>query len=93
MAKEDQSKTAFRSVIGIFEYNVMPIGLKGVPATFQTNINAYLREVGRPRTRKGVPFRWTEAHAHAVRNRISNIVGIVSAIDSPTCKSTSTGSG
>ena len=43
MAKEDRWKTAFRSVLGLFEYRVMPFGLKGAPATFQANINAYLQ--------------------------------------------------
>ncbi|CDI82850.1 OSIGBa0118P15.5 protein, related [Eimeria praecox] len=43
MAKEDRWKTAFRSVLGLFEYKVMPFGLKGAPATFQANINAYLQ--------------------------------------------------
>ncbi|CDJ65372.1 OSJNBa0042D13.18 protein, related, partial [Eimeria necatrix] len=43
MAKEDRWKTAFRSVMGLFEYKVMPFGLKGAPATFQANINAYLQ--------------------------------------------------
>ncbi|CDJ69199.1 hypothetical protein ENH_00064840 [Eimeria necatrix] len=42
-AKEDRWKTAFRSVLGQFEYRVMPFGLKGAPATFQANINAYLQ--------------------------------------------------
>ncbi|CDJ54046.1 OSJNBa0042D13.18 protein, related [Eimeria brunetti] len=43
MAKEDRWETAFRSVQGLFEYKVMPFGLKGAPATFQANINAYLQ--------------------------------------------------
>ncbi|CDJ47364.1 OSJNBa0079C19.6 protein, related, partial [Eimeria brunetti] len=43
MAKEDRWKTAFRSVMGLFEYKVMPFGLKGAPATYQANINAYLQ--------------------------------------------------
>ncbi|CDJ51691.1 OSJNBa0079C19.6 protein, related [Eimeria brunetti] len=43
MAKEDRWKTAFRSVQGLFEYKVMPFGLKGAPATFQANINAHLQ--------------------------------------------------
>ena len=43
MAKEDPWKTAFRSVLGLFEYRVMPFGLKGTPPTFLANINAYLQ--------------------------------------------------
>ncbi|CDJ67799.1 hypothetical protein ENH_00041700, partial [Eimeria necatrix] len=43
MAKADRWKTAFRSVLGLFEYRVMPFGLKGAPAKFQANINAYLQ--------------------------------------------------
>ncbi|CDJ36107.1 uncharacterized protein EMH_0063270 [Eimeria mitis] len=42
MAREDRWKTAFRSLQSLFEYKVMPFGLKGAPATFQANINAYL---------------------------------------------------
>ncbi|CDJ27602.1 Polyprotein, related [Eimeria mitis] len=43
MAREDRWKTAFRSVQGLVEYKLMPFGLKGAPATFQANINAYLQ--------------------------------------------------
>ncbi|CDJ53934.1 hypothetical protein EBH_0060520 [Eimeria brunetti] len=43
MGKEDRWKTAFPSVQGLFEYKVMPFGLKGAPATFQASINAYLQ--------------------------------------------------
>ncbi|CDJ33163.1 uncharacterized protein EMH_0014960 [Eimeria mitis] len=43
MAREDRWKTPFRSVQGLFEYKVMPFGLKGAPATFQASINAYLQ--------------------------------------------------
>ncbi|CDJ62556.1 OSJNBa0042D13.18 protein, related [Eimeria necatrix] len=43
MAKEDRWKTAFWSVLGLFEYRVMPFGLKGAPATFKANNNAYLQ--------------------------------------------------
>ncbi|CDI84999.1 OSJNBa0087O24.13 protein, related [Eimeria praecox] len=45
MAKEERRKTAFRSVMGLFEYKVMPFGLKGSPVTFQANINAYLQHL------------------------------------------------
>ncbi|CDJ38287.1 hypothetical protein ETH_00025035 [Eimeria tenella] len=43
MAKEDRWKTAFRPLLGLLEYRVMPFGLKGAPATFQASINAYLQ--------------------------------------------------
>src|SRR6266511_4585820 len=33
--KEDKAKTAFSTSWGYYEYNVMPFGLKGAPATFQ----------------------------------------------------------
>ncbi|CDI83527.1 OSJNBa0042D13.18 protein, related [Eimeria praecox] len=40
-AKEDRWKTGARTVMRLCEYRVMPFGLKGAPATFQDNINAY----------------------------------------------------
>ena len=43
MVREDKWKTAFRWVLGLFEYKVMPFGLKGAPATFRANINTYLQ--------------------------------------------------
>ncbi|CDJ49899.1 OSJNBa0079C19.6 protein, related [Eimeria brunetti] len=43
MAKDGSWKTAFRSVLGLFEYKVMPFGLKGAAATYLANINAYLQ--------------------------------------------------
>ena len=43
LVKEDRWKTAFRLVLGLFEYKVMTFGLKKAPATFQANINAYLQ--------------------------------------------------
>ncbi|CDJ60674.1 hypothetical protein EMWEY_00007460 [Eimeria maxima] len=79
MAREDQWKTSFRPVIGLFEYKVIPVGLKGAPAKFQANSQLLSTTATRPRdyaavarplvdlTRKGVPFRWTEAHTQAVR--------------------------
>ncbi|CDJ49142.1 hypothetical protein EBH_0024340 [Eimeria brunetti] len=45
MAKEDRWRTVFRSVMRLFEYKVMPLGLKGAPATFQASMNAYLQPV------------------------------------------------
>ena len=43
VAKGDRWKTAFRSLLGLYESKVMPFGLKGAPATFQANVNYYLR--------------------------------------------------
>lgn len=43
MAKEDRLKIAFLSVTGPFEYKAIPFGLKGAPAAFHANINAYLQ--------------------------------------------------
>ena len=41
--KEDQTKTAFASPIGLFQFTVMPFGLCGVPATFQRLMDTVLR--------------------------------------------------
>ncbi|CDJ67434.1 OSJNBb0014D23.8 protein, related, partial [Eimeria necatrix] len=84
MAKEDRWKTAFRSVMGLFEYKVMPFGLKGAPATFRANINAYLQPllgqgviaylddvlIYSPDLPSHVALlqQWTDAHTQAVRH-------------------------
>ena len=43
MAQEGRPETAFRSVLGLFEYTVVPFGHKGCMPTFQDNTNACLQ--------------------------------------------------
>ncbi|CDJ52788.1 OSJNBa0042F21.10 protein, related [Eimeria brunetti] len=75
MAKEERWKTAFRSVLGLFEYKVMSFDLKGAPATFQANINAYLQplrvqEEIKPAADKIEPIRaWPEVLANETQLR------------------------
>ncbi|KAL8269253.1 hypothetical protein Esti_006822 [Eimeria stiedai] len=40
MAPEDRYKTAFRTLMGRFEWRVMPFGLKGATSTFQAIMNS-----------------------------------------------------
>ena len=44
MAEGEEWKTAFATRMGLFEYNVLPFGLTGGPASFQRYINDALRE-------------------------------------------------
>jgi hypothetical protein len=44
MDPQDKSKTAFTCHLGLYEFNVMPFGLKNAPPTFQRLMNKILRE-------------------------------------------------
>ena len=44
VAKEDRCKTAFITPAGKFEFNRMPFGLKGAPATFQRAMDSLLMD-------------------------------------------------
>jgi hypothetical protein len=44
MVEEDKEKTAFVCSQGLFEYNVMPFGLRNAPGTFQRLMDEVLRE-------------------------------------------------
>lgn len=44
LKESDKEKTAFVTPDGLYEFNVLPFGLHGAPATFQHLMNAVLRE-------------------------------------------------
>lgn len=44
VAEDDRWKTAFQTPVGLFEWTVMPMGLKGSPARFQRYMDSILRD-------------------------------------------------
>ena len=44
MNEKDREKTAFTCHLGLFEFNVMPFGLKNAPPTFQRMMNEILKD-------------------------------------------------
>src|SRR5207249_3844252 len=44
MDEKDREKTAFTCHLGLFEFNVMPFGLKNAPPTFQRMMNEILKD-------------------------------------------------
>ena len=46
VATDDRPKTAFTTPFGLFQFNVMPFGLQGAPATFQRLMDQVIRGLG-----------------------------------------------
>jgi len=46
VAVDDRPKTAFATPFGLFQFNVMPFGLQGAPATFQRLMDRVIQGLG-----------------------------------------------
>ena len=76
VADEDRLKTAFVTPFGLYQFNVMPFGLQGAPATFQRLMDHVIRglEFAAAYLDDLIVFSnsWSEhlAHVHAVLERL-----------------------